>query len=355
MQASVFYGPEKIEVEDVDKPEINQREVLIEVGANTICGTDLRILRGEKTRHVKIPTILGHEIAGRIAEVGENVRGYEVGTLVAVFPGIPCLHCYYCRHGLENACINLRALGYQEAGGLSEYVRIPADAVNVGVLFAPHKELPPEYLSLAEPLSCCIYGQRRTRVGVDDTVLVMGAGPIGLFHLQLALVAGARTVIVSEPSASRRKTAERLGAHRTVDPTNEDLSEAVAENTEELGVDAAIICIGLPSLVNEALKLTRAGGRINVFAGLAGKGWSEVEANLIHYNNLELIGNTGTRRSDFEMALRLIETGRVKVEEIVTHRFPLSSTVNAFEAATSANGLKVAVMPNLAEAKVASV
>jgi L-iditol 2-dehydrogenase len=246
---------------------------------------------------------------------------------------------------MENVCANWKAMGYEIDGGLSQYVRVPADAVEAGCLFVASEAVPPEQLALAEPLSCCVRGQRRSRVNLDNTVLVMGAGPIGLFHLQLALLAGARTVIVSEPSDSRRNFAKDLGAHVAVDPTGVDLSEVVAEKTDGLGVDTVIICIGLPQLVNEAFELARKGGRINVFAGLANEGWAEVAANLIHYDELEVTGTTGSRRSDYEVALRLIESGRVKVDGMVTHRFPLRDTVEALNTAASGEGIKVAVMP----------
>ena len=345
MIAAVFNGPGEMEVKEIETPEIGPDEVLVEVGANTVCGTDVRILRGEKTTGIYPPSILGHEFAGRVAAVGERVEGYEVGAPVAMSPIIPCRRCFYCKHDMENVCANWKAMGYEIDGGLSQYVRIPADAVEAGCLFAAREDLPPEHLALTEPLSCCVNGQRRSRVYLDDTVLVMGAGPIGLFHLQLALLAGAGTVIVSEPSVSRQDFAKDLGAHVTVDPTSEDLSEVVAENTDGLGVDTVIICIGLPQLVNDAFELARKGGRINIFAGLADEGWAEVAANLIHYDELEVTGVTGARRSDYEVALRLIESGRVKVDGMVTHRFPLKDTVEAIDTAAGGEGIKVAVMP----------
>jgi L-iditol 2-dehydrogenase len=182
-------------------------------------------------------------------------------------------------------------------------------------------------------------------VGIDSTVLILGGGPIGIFHLQLSLLAGAGTVIVSEPSPFRRDFSSRLGA-RVVDPTVEDLPAIVAEATGGLGADSTIVCIGLPQLVNDALTMTRKGGRINIFAGLSGQGWAQVEANLIHYNELEVTGTTAARRSDYEVALRLIESGRVDVESMVTDRFPLQRASEAIaEAMTGAEGLKVAVIP----------
>lgn len=345
MIAAVFNGPNEMEVKEVKTPEVGPGEVLVEVGANTVCGTDVRILHGEKTTGIYPPSILGHEFAGRVAAVGEGVEGYEVGSTVAASPIIPCRRCFYCKHDMENVCLNWKAMGYEVDGGLSQYVRVPADAVEAGCLFAARGDVPPEQLALTEPLSCCVHGQRLSRVGLDDTVLVMGAGPIGLFHLQLALLAGAGNTIVSEPSAPRQSFAKDLGAHVTVNPESEDLSGVVLENTDGLGADVVLICIGMPQLVNEAFELARKGGRVNVFAGLADEGRAEVAANLIHYNQLEVTGVTGARRSDYEVALRLIESGRVDVSGMVTHRFPLEDAAEAIETSAGGKGIKVAVIP----------
>lgn len=351
MIAAVFEGLGELAIREVQTPEIGPDEVLVKVGANTVCGTDLRVLRGEKTAGIHPPAIIGHEVAGHVAGVGRNVRGFEVGDPVAPAPQIPCLRCFYCKRDMENVCENVRGIGYEVSGGLSEYMKIPADAIAAGCLFKARKDLPSEQLALAEPLSCCVYGQRRSRVGLDDVVVVLGAGPIGLFHLQLALLAGARTVIVSQRSEPRRRAASEFGAHVVVDPTSEDLPGIVAEQTDGLGADAVFVCIGIPQLVNEAFRLARKGGRVNVFAGLSGEGWAEVEANLIHYNELRITGQTGTRRSDYEAALRLIESGRIDAGKMVTHRFPLRDTAQAIEAVSGGEGIKVAVMPGTGRGK----
>jgi L-iditol 2-dehydrogenase len=345
MIAAVFRGPGELEIAEIETPEIGPDEVLVKIEANTICGTDVRILRGEKSRGIDRDTVLGHEPAGRVAEVGRNVRGYEVGQPVALYPEIVCRRCYFCQRGLENMCLNARIFGYVMDGGLGEYVRVPADAVAAGNLYVAQKDVPAEQLALAEPLGCCVNGHRRSGTKLDDTVLVMGAGPIGLFHIQLSLLSGARTVIVSELSEPRRKIAEEFGAHVAVDPTSENLSEVVAEHTDGLGVDVAVICIGVPALVNEAIRLTRKGGNVNIFAGLAKEGWADIEANLIHYNELNVTGTSNSTRADYEVALRLIESGRVATDRMVTHRFPLREAIKAIDKSASGEGIKVAVMP----------
>jgi L-iditol 2-dehydrogenase len=222
---------------------------------------------------------------------------------------------------------------------------VPTEAIAARCLFVANHELPSEQLALAEPLSCVVNGQRWSRVEVDDVVLIMGAGPIGLFHLQLALLAGARAVIVSEPSGGRRSQAERLGATMTVDPTRQNLDEVVEELSRGVGADSSIICVGVPQLVNQAVRLSRSGGRVNVFAGLEGEGWAEIEANLIHYKQVLLTGSANSRRADYETALRLIESGRIDTASMVTHRFPLSAVTDAIAAVTTGAAIKAAVLP----------
>src|SRR5260370_32435212 len=226
-------------------------------------------------------------------------------------PVITCHRCFYCKNGRENICRNKKIMGYDVEGGLSEYVRIPADAIAAGNLFVVQNDLPSEYLALAEPLACCVNGHHRSQICLNSSVLIMGSGPIGLFHLQLALLAGARTVIVSDPSAPRRAVASAFGAHITVDPTAKDLPSLVSHVTRGLGADSIIMCIGVPTLVNDALNMAHQGARINIFAGLAAKGWAEIEANLIHYKELELTGSANSPRPTYQTALQLIESGRV--------------------------------------------
>jgi L-iditol 2-dehydrogenase len=172
----------------------------------------------------------------------------------------------------------------------------------------------------------------------------MGAGPIGLFHLQLSLLGGARAVIVSEPSACRRAQAEQLGATVTVDPTSDDPPGVAEEVSRGVGIDSTIICIGVPQLVNQALRLCRTRGRVNVFAGLVDKGWAEVEANLVHYKQVLLTGSANSRRSDYETALQLIESGKIDTASMVTHRLPLSAVIDAIDTVTT-EAIKVAVLP----------
>jgi L-iditol 2-dehydrogenase len=345
MLAAVFHGADDLRLEQLPTPSPGPGELLVEVGANTICGTDLRILRGEKTSGVNPGTVLGHEVAGHVAEAGPDVEGYDPGQPVAIAPVIPCGRCWECTHGMENMCATQHAVGYDVHGGLAGHILVPAEAVTAGNVVKASVELSSEQLALAEPLSCVVNGQRRCDIRAGSNVLIMGAGPIGLFHLQLARLSGADNVIVSEPSDVRRAHAERLGATATVDPAAEELTMATMDATGGVGADAAIVCIGIPELVNQAVNLTRPGGTVNIFAGLKGKGWTEVDGNRIHYKELVLTGTSNSRRADYALALRMIETGRIDTASMITHRFPLDSVVEAIEAVSNREAIKVAVLP----------
>jgi L-iditol 2-dehydrogenase len=343
--AAVLTGVDDLRVQEVPTPTCGPGEVLVRVGANTVCGTDGRILRGEKTSGVELPVVLGHETAGHVAEVGRGVSGFEVGQPVAMCPAIPCGSCWPCQHGLENVCANLVIMGYAIDGGMAEHMLVPAFAVERGHLFAVSDDLPSEQLALAEPLACVVLGQRWAGMTPDDSVLILGAGPIGLLHLQLALHWGARAVVVSQPSAARRATALRLGATVAVDPRAEDLGAAVAEATGGLGVDLAIVCTGVPELVDQAVKLCRPGGRVSLFAGFKGDGSASVAANRIHYEQIKVTGSSNSRRADFETALALIAGGHVDAGALITHRFGLADAREAIGMIGHPDALKIAVTP----------
>lgn len=351
MAAAVFHGPGDLRLDDVPVPRIGRGEVLLRVAANTLCGTDLRILRGEKTRGVRHPSVLGHEFAGTVAAVGGELSDFTEGDTVAMAPVIPCRRCVHCRADRENVCANRRAMGYEFDGAIAEYVRVPAEAIAAGNLFTVEADdgtgaAPPlEWFALAEPLACCVNGFHRSRVDTGDTVVITGAGPIGLLHTQLARHGGAARIIVSDLSEQRLEAAAELGATTTVLGGEEDLLEVVLAETAGVGADATIICIGVAALVDEAVRLTRKGGSVNIFAGLPGEGLSQVSANEIHYRELVVTGTSAMRRRDYELALRLIESGAVNVARLLTHRVPLTEATQAFELAASGAGLKVAIKP----------
>lgn len=345
MLAAVFKGPGQLEVTEVPTPEPGPGEVLLEVGSNTVCGTDLRILRGEKTTGVRPGVVLGHEIAGTVAAVGSGVTEYKQGDLAVVTPTVTCGTCYFCLRNMEHFCENFVLYGYALDGGLAEYCLVPAQAVGRKNITVAKPGTSLTALSLTEPLGCVLNGLCNYTVSLGDTALILGAGPIGLLHQTVCRLAGATQIIVSDPSESRRQTASQLGADIVVDPMNENLSEVVKGATGGRGADVVVICIGRPALFPEALSLARKGGRVCAFAGFPKDGSVAVDPNVIHYGEITVTGTSNSMRSQTADAMHLIEDGLIPADTIISHTFPLTQAVDAIEFSASGEGIKIAVVP----------
>ena len=345
MRAVVLNGPNDFAPTDIPKPVIGDNDMLLEMKKAAICGTDMRILAGTKTKGVRYPSVIGHEMCGVIAEVGKNVTGFQVGDKVSIANVIPCGSCPVCLAGRENACMNRKAIGYEFNGGFEEYVLIPEIAIKSGNVIKLPEDVSFTAGALIEPLSCCIRGLKNAGTGFNDTVLIVGAGPIGLMHMQLSKIAGAKQVIVSEPNEMRREVALELGADRVVDPTKENLEQIIKDATNGMGADVIVMAIGVPALVNSTLKLCKKGGTVNLFAGFAGTGECQIEVNTIHYNEINVNGSTAYKRADYLEAADMVITKKINLDKIATHTFKIDEFQDAYEMCKSGKGLKVMIEP----------
>ena len=345
MKAGVLKNVNEISYMTIAEPKLQPGDLLLKVKAATVCGTDIRILRGKKTVGIRYPSVLGHEFAGVVADTGGN-KQFKLGDAVCVCPQFACGHCAYCIRGAENLCTSLTAMGYEIDGAFAEYVRIPAAGVASGNVFAVPEGLSFERAALAEPLACVMNGQERVNVGMGEVVVVLGAGPIGILHVKLARRAGARTIIVSEPNPPRREAALKAGADLVVDPTTEDLLARVRAASDGLGADVAIAAIGVPSLANDAIRLVRHRGRVSLFAGFTKGVQAEIDVNAIHYNEVMVTGAFGLTRRHFECALQMITSGHLEIESLLTHRFGLEDIATALSTAEQGSAIKVAIITN---------
>jgi L-iditol 2-dehydrogenase len=344
VKAAVLVSINDIRFTDVAEPALEPGDIMLRVKAATICGTDIRILRGQKTAGIRYPSVLGHEFAAEIVDNGGH-PAFACGEAVAVCPQFACGHCAYCKRGVENLCRHLQAMGYGLDGAFADYVRIPAHAVRSGHLFKMPKELGFDIASLAEPLACVMNGQDLVDIRAGDAVLILGAGPIGLLHVILARLSGAATIIVSDPNPLRREAALRAGADRAIDPLGEEVTAIVKAATEGLGVDVAIGAIGLPQLANDAIRLVRHRGRVSLFAGYSTGVKAEIDVNDIHYREILVTGSFGLTRRHFERALTMLSRHREIFQSIITHRFSLSDIGGALSMAENGRALKVALSP----------
>jgi L-iditol 2-dehydrogenase len=347
MLAAVYHGPDDIRLEQVPVPEIGPDEILLKVLNAHICGTDLRILHGHHRKYpegtVRIP---GHEVAGVIEAVGENIIKYAPGERVFVAPNMGDGDSRETISGNNNLDPNFRAIGINLDGAFAEYMRIPADAIRQGNVMKLDEDEDPAIAALIEPLACVLRGQNAVNVRSGDVVVVMGAGPIGMMHLLLAKARGAAAVIVSEPIANRRVQALGLGADFAVDPINEDLEALVSEVSAGRGADVTITAAPSKPAQESALQIAAVGGRINLFGGLPKDDpFIRFDSNIVHYKELIVTGTTACSTYDCLQAADLVRTGAIKLDGMVTSRFPLREVKAAFAAAEDGTNLRVSLEP----------
>lgn len=346
MLAAVFRGRGRIALEERPRPEPAPDELLVRVHAASICGTDLKIIRGGHFRVGEDETrVLGHELAGEIVEVGAHVRGWSVGQRVSVVPNIGCGRCDMCWRGLNNMCPDYDAFGINIDGGFEQYMVVTAAALAGRNLFEVPAGMSYEEASLVEPLSCCFNAWKDLAVTPEDRVLILGTGPIAGLFLQLARVYGARQVIVVGRRAERLAEIAPQGATDTVDASAEDVVAAVTRLTRGRGVDVALTCAPAPELQQAAMALLARNGRLSLFSGLTKGARVELDTNRIHYWGLRLLGSTGSSIEDYAHAMRLVESGGVRVTDIVTHRFGMAEAGAAFAHALSGKGMKTIIFP----------
>lgn len=345
MKAAVLHTPGNCSLEDIPTPEIGAGELLIRVEANTICGTDLRLIAGTKTAGVRPGVVLGHEFCGRVAEVGSGVSDFTVGQQVSVSPAVVCGTCPQCKAGMENLCSNLRLFGYEFDGGLAEYVRIPRDAMTHGRVVATEHEISPALLALAEPLSCCLNGLRQSPITPGMTVVIIGSGPIGLIHTALAASRGARVIVSGREG--RLAPATALGATEVTSLTGEELRTYVMGATHGRGADLVMVCASATELAGQALTLVRPGGAVNYFAGFPAGAHAQIDPNIVHYKQVSILGSANARLDDHNEAVRLLSSGELDLSSLVTHVFALADFDAALEAVRTRAGLKIALSPTL--------
>ncbi len=346
MRAAVYEGIEKIVVKEVPEPQVSPAyPIKIKVEACALCGTDVRTFRYGKT-NVHPPQILGHELVGRVVEVFSEEIPFQVGDRVQVAPVIPCGRCYYCLRGLRHRCERWTAIGYEHPGALAEYMAIPAGAIENQGVNRVSQVTPAEEACVAEPLACCINGQELSQVGLGQTVVIIGGGPIGCLHSALAKVNGADKVLLFERSEYRRNIALQMGADKVFHPDEVNPLEVVLKETEGRGADVVIVASPSGKAQEQALLLAGKRGRINFFGGLPKDNpYITLDANLVHYRELFVHGSADSLPRHNQLALSLIATGRVPIKPLITHILPLEQVVEGIRLVESRTAMKVVIQP----------
>ncbi len=346
MKAAVFHGPGDLRIEERPAPAIARDEILLKVATCSICGSDVRTFRFGAS-NITEPMTLGHEVAGTILEVGSAVTGFSPGQRVAVAPAVPCGACRYCVRGIQTMCDHLRSIGFQFHGGFAELLVVPPSAIMAGCVNTIPDNLSMEEASLAEPLACAINAQELLDVGMGDTVVILGAGPLGCMHADLAKLRGAGKVVSIEIQPRRLELARRFFADVVIDGSNEDVTARVMEETGGIGATVVIVAAPSAEAQQQALILAAKRGRISFFGGLPKSSpFTSLDANLLHYRELSVMGAYGSKPRHNRIALDLLADGRIHGSSLIGMVVPLERIKDGLEAAAQGKVLKVIVQPH---------
>jgi L-iditol 2-dehydrogenase len=346
MKAAVLEELSRLSIQEIPEPECGEEEAVLKVGACAVCGSDLRIYRYGNDR-VKMPAVIGHEVAGEIVRVGPKVTRVQPGDRVAVGADVPCGTCYWCVNGMGTNCRINYAIGYQFPGGFQQYMLLNATTLRYGPVTPLPAGLSLAEAALAEPLACAVNGLELARFGLGMSICIIGLGPIGCMMLELTRVYGASKVFAAQRSRGRLELARQfLPEARYIATEEEDLVETVLRETDGEGVDLAITTSGSVRAHEDAIRMVRHRGYVNLFGGLKNQPKLCIDSNLIHYKECFVMGSHGSLPRHHQLAVQLIARGAVQARKYISAVFPLERTGEAFDYHESRRGLKVLVAPN---------
>jgi L-iditol 2-dehydrogenase len=339
MKVATYYSRHDIRLEEMPTPKVGPREILVEVKACGLCGSDLM----EWYAKEKAPAVLGHEPAGVVAEIGKGVTEFEVGDRVFVHHHVPCFTCHHCVRGHCTLCQTFKAT-HLDPGGFAEYIRVPAPNVERDVLKLP-SNMSFEQATLIEPVATCIRGIERTAIQTGDTVLVIGAGAAGIIHMQLARIYGAGLVAITDFAPFRLEMARQLGAGLAIS-AHEDVSTALKEANEGRGADAVIVTAGSIEGMQQGLSLAEGGGTVLLFAPSPPDALLSVSPHHLLFSEITVTASYSCSHVETRQALKLIQRGCIQVDGLITHRFDLSGVGEAIRlAAEVGDSLKIVITP----------
>lgn len=346
MKAAFLTGVQSIELREAPHPKPSRGGLIVKVKACAICATDVKMYKYGYSA-AKFPLTPGHELAGTIAQVGENTQNYQKGDRVALAPNIPCGRCFYCQRGMQTSCEKLQTIGIHRDGGFAQYVAIPAQAVEQGCVMHIPEGISFEEAALTDPVSCAINAAELSRVKVGDVVVVIGAGPVGCLNVEVSRAFGAQKIVLVQRSLSRLKQAEFTGADVYVSPLKEDIVARVMKETKARGADVVIVACGSGQAQEEALKMVARRGNVNLFGGLPKDSpFIKFDSNLIHYKEAFVIGTHGGSTRQCKTALDMIASGKIKAKEYISTRLNLADFPKAIKLAEQRKGLKIFINPN---------
>ena len=342
MTAAVLYGKSDVRIEQTPVPRIGKGEVLVRIKAALTCGTDLKTYRqGFHARMITPPSVFGHELSGVVEKVGKGVNGFAPGMRVVSANSGPCNECYFCRKNRHNLCENLQFIN----GAYAEFIKIPETIVRQNLLILPDS-VSFEEAAMVEPLACVLRAVEQTGIAQGDTVVLIGTGPIGLMFVQTIKSLGAR-VIALDKEEHRLNAAKSMGADHILDSTHANAVEQVRNLTEEnRGADVVIEAVGLKETWQQAMKMIRRGGTINLFGGCPSGTQIPLDSTLIHYSEITVKASFHHTPGHICEALAAIQSGRFNAKRLITGRESLTSLGSVLERLLERSGdLKIAIIP----------
>ncbi|MDD3793030.1 MAG: zinc-dependent dehydrogenase [Candidatus Bathyarchaeota archaeon] len=340
MLAAFYYNNKDVRIQELPIPTINDEEVLFKVMASGICGSDVI----EWYRVPKAPRVLGHEATGIITQVGNKVKGVKIGDRVFVSHHVPCNQCRYCQRGNHTACHTLHTTNYYP-GGFAQYIRVPKINVSFGIYKLPDT-MSFEEGTFIEPLACVSRGQRLSNLKKDDTLLIIGSGISGILHVQLAKFKGVKTIVAADINQYRLELAKKFGAHHALD-ASASLPEKLKEITGGHLADQVIVCTGATSAALSAMNCVENGGTILFFAVPDPTVKLPIPINQFWRNEITMRTSYGAAPNDLEDSIKVLETGKINVKDMITHRLDIREAQEGFRLMTEAGqSLKVILEPN---------
>ena len=339
MLAARYLGPDRIEAEEVNLPQIAAGEALIQVEACGFCGSDINIVAGTHPR-AQAPLTIGHELSGKIVQMspnGSGSHGLAVGDRVTTYPLITCGICYACTHGNPHVCRQLKLFGFDVDGGMAQFVKLPVNS-----LMKLPADMPAHIGALIEPLAVAVHGVARVSIAGVTVAAVLGAGPIGILTALVAQARGVPNVIISDVLPSRLDLAASLGL--TAVKAGEEMRTRILELSNQNGADIVYECAGHPSSALEMTALCRSRGTIvnlSVF-----KKPAPVDLQAINFKEIEMVGSRVYERKDFQDAIDMAM--KLPLEPIITEEFPLEDVSDAFRLFRAGEVCKVLIMPTIA-------
>ena len=327
MNAVMYRGIGQIAVEQIEKPVMSAKDYMVEVLYSGLCGTDIKTYK-QGHRYFTPPCVLGHEFTGRIVDAGAEVDASLIGKKVVVAPYSGCGHCDMCTTGFEELCTTWPRPGTE--GAFTEFLTVSKELSEAAMLVL-EDDMAEKVMSLAEPFACILNSMGKSQVKEGQNALVIGAGPMGLLHIEGLKLAGAKNILVSEFNETRGKIAESMGA-KVINPgKTPDVKAEIKKLLNGEKLHQVFVCVGIPSVVEDAMLLVDKGGTINIFGGLISGCTITIDPNIIHYSEVKLVGTFGFSSKNFMDAARGIAEGKVDLSNLITHEFALEEADKAFE------------------------